>query len=68
MGFGTMTQSTFAILLGGALTPNPRLLAALSGARVIAADGGMRHAARKLYFVKKSANNQLFMHSPPKLC
>lgn len=45
MGFGTMTQSTFAILLGGALTPNPRLLAALSGARVIAADGGMRHAA-----------------------
>ncbi len=45
MGFGIMTQSTFAILLGGALTPNPRLLAALSGARVIAADGGMRHAA-----------------------
>ena len=45
MGFGIMTQSTFAILLGGALTPGPRLLAALDGARVIAADGGMRHAS-----------------------
>lgn len=39
-----MTQSTFAILLGGSLMPNPRLAATLAGARVIAADGGMRHA------------------------
>ena len=39
-----MTHSTFAILLGGMLTPNPRLAATLDGARVIAADGGMRHA------------------------
>ncbi len=30
--------------MGGPLTPTDRLLAQLSGARVIAADGGMRHA------------------------
>ncbi len=39
-----MTHSTFAILLGGMLMPNARLAATLDGARVIAADGGMRHA------------------------
>lgn len=38
-------MSRFVILLGGALTRTPRLDAQLSGARVIAADGGMRHAA-----------------------
>ena len=37
-------MSTFIILLGGNLTVNDRLLAHLPGARVIAADGGMRHA------------------------
>ena len=34
----------FTILLGGALTPTPRLLAQVAGTRVIAADGGMAHA------------------------
>ena len=37
-------MSTFIILLGGNLTVNDRLLAHLPGARIIAADGGMRHA------------------------
>lgn len=36
-------MSKFAILLGGALTKTPRLDAALAGARVIAADSGIRH-------------------------
>lgn len=40
-----MNHETFAILLGGALTPNDRLKAVLTSARFIAADGGMRHAA-----------------------
>jgi thiamine pyrophosphokinase len=37
-------MSTFIILLGGNLAVNDRLLAHLPGARIIAADGGMRHA------------------------
>ncbi|GEO85835.1 MULTISPECIES: thiamine diphosphokinase [Alphaproteobacteria] len=40
-----MTDTTFTILLGGALTPTERLRAAVAGSRAIAADGGMRHAA-----------------------
>lgn len=42
-----MTQSTtrFAILLGGDVVATPRLARQLEGARVIAADSGMRHAA-----------------------
>lgn len=41
-----MTHPTtrFAILLGGDLVVTPRLLAQVEGARVIAADSGMRHA------------------------
>ena len=35
----------FVILLGGNLVRTPRVAAAFAGARVIAADGGMRHAA-----------------------
>ena len=37
--------SSFAILLAGPLQPTPRLRAQLQGRRVIAADGGIRHAA-----------------------
>jgi thiamine pyrophosphokinase len=37
-------MSRFVILLGGELKRTPRLDVQLSGARVIAADGGMRHA------------------------
>ncbi|KGF68126.1 thiamine pyrophosphokinase [Hoeflea sp. BAL378] len=37
--------STFAILLGGALTIDDRVRALVSGARAIAADGGMAHAS-----------------------
>jgi thiamine pyrophosphokinase len=37
-------MSRFAILLGGDLVRTPRLDAQLAGARVIAADSGMRHA------------------------
>jgi thiamine pyrophosphokinase len=37
-------MSTFLILLGGNLTVTDRLKAQITGARVIAADGGMRHA------------------------
>lgn len=40
-----MTQSTFTILLGGALRITDRLRESLAGSRFIAADGGMRHAA-----------------------
>ena len=40
----SMTQ-TFVVLLGGALAVTPRLRADMIGARVLAADGGMRHAA-----------------------
>lgn len=35
----------FVILLGGDLTPTDRLRQQIAGARVLAADGGMRHAA-----------------------
>lgn len=38
------TDPKFVVLLGGALTVTPRLRADVAGARVIAADGGMRHA------------------------
>ena len=38
-------MSLFLILLGGELTVTPRLKRQISGARVIAADSGMRHAA-----------------------
>lgn len=44
--FMATAMSTFILLLGGSLTVNDRVLAHLSGARVIAADGGMRHAGR----------------------
>ncbi|WP_438751473.1 thiamine diphosphokinase [Pararhizobium sp. O133] len=39
-----MDERFFAILMGGALVPTERLAAQLTRARVIAADGGMRHA------------------------
>lgn len=38
-------MTTFAILLGGDLTVTPRLKSQIRGARVIAADSGMMHAA-----------------------
>jgi len=38
-------MSRFVILLGGTLTVTPRLMAQIEGARVIAADSGMAHAA-----------------------
>lgn len=38
-------MTRFAILLGGDLVATPRLSRQLAGARVIAADSGMRHAA-----------------------
>ncbi len=38
-------MSLFVILLGGDLTVTPRLQGQIAGARVIAADSGMRHAA-----------------------
>jgi thiamine pyrophosphokinase len=38
-------MSKFAILLGGDVTPTVRLKSQLDGARVIAADSGMNHAA-----------------------
>ena len=41
----TASMTRFAILLGGALVVTPRLTRQLAGARVIAADSGMRHAA-----------------------
>lgn len=40
-----MSHNSFTVLLGGHLTPTDRLDAAMAGSRVIAADGGMRHAA-----------------------
>ncbi|HTN96426.1 MAG TPA: thiamine diphosphokinase [Nordella sp.] len=40
-----MTHPAFAILMGGTLTPTERLGQQLAGTRIIAADGGMRHAA-----------------------
>ncbi|MGL4406135.1 MAG: thiamine diphosphokinase [Notoacmeibacter sp.] len=39
-----MSFNPFTILLGGACTPTPRLLAQVAGTRAIAADGGMAHA------------------------
>jgi thiamine pyrophosphokinase len=38
-------MSRFVILLGGNLMPTPRLAGQIAGARVIAADSGMMHAA-----------------------
>ena len=38
-------MTTWAVLLDGELTPTPRLSELVKGTRVIAADGGMRHAA-----------------------
>ncbi|KQV35626.1 MULTISPECIES: thiamine diphosphokinase [unclassified Rhizobium] len=40
-----MTEPAFTILMGGPLTATARLLERLQGTRIIAADGGMRHAA-----------------------
>lgn len=37
-------MSKFAILLSGLLSPTPRVVQQLAGARIIAADGGMVHA------------------------
>lgn len=37
-------MSRFVILLGGPITPTPRLRAQVQGARVLAADSGMAHA------------------------
>src|SRR5262245_2473809 len=39
-----MSRSTFTILLGGELRLTDRVRAAVMDSRVIAADGGMRHA------------------------
>ncbi|SOC43411.1 thiamine pyrophosphokinase [Rhizobium subbaraonis] len=39
------TDQLFVVLLGGALEPTPRFRAMVDGARFIAADGGIRHAA-----------------------
>jgi thiamine pyrophosphokinase len=38
-------MSKFAVLLGGTVIPTPRLRDQLKGARIIAADSGMRHTA-----------------------
>lgn len=38
-------MTRFSILLDGALTPTDRLRGQIAGSRVIAADGGIRHAA-----------------------
>jgi thiamine pyrophosphokinase len=40
----TLRSETFLILLGGDLSVTERLKNSIAGARVIAADGGMRHA------------------------
>ena len=40
-----INKHSFTILLGGNLTVTPRLIAQVSGSRIIAADSGMRHAA-----------------------
>ena len=39
-----ISNSTFAVLLGGTLEIDDRVLELMQGARVIAAEGGMRHA------------------------
>jgi thiamine pyrophosphokinase len=41
----TSTDTTFVVLLGGSLEATPRFRADIAGARFVAADGGMRHAA-----------------------
>ncbi len=41
-----MTEPAFTILMGGPLTATERLVSRIAGTRVIAADGGMRHAAK----------------------
>lgn len=38
-------MSDFTILLGGDVSPTPRLMAQVAGTRVIAADAGIRHAS-----------------------
>ena len=38
-------MSTFVILLGGDLVVTERLRQQIAGARILAADGGIRHAA-----------------------
>ena len=38
-------MTAFTVLLSGAMTPTDRLAAQIAGSRVVAADGGMRHAA-----------------------
>ena len=38
-------QATWAVLLAGEVRPTPRLARQLAGARVLAADAGLRHAA-----------------------
>nr|WP_314094719.1 thiamine diphosphokinase [uncultured Shinella sp.] len=40
-----LADQTFVVLLGGALAVTPRVRADIVGARFVAADGGMRHAA-----------------------
>lgn len=44
MNMPVSTDPKFVVLLGGALAVTPRLRTDVAGARVIAADGGMRHA------------------------
>ena len=41
----SQADQTFVVLLGGALAVTPRVRADIVGARFVAADGGMRHAA-----------------------
>lgn len=38
-------MTAFTVLLSGAMTPTDRLAAQIAGSRVVAADGGMRHAS-----------------------
>jgi thiamine pyrophosphokinase len=45
MFWSGIEMSLFAILLGGELTVTKRLMRQISGARVISADSGMKHAA-----------------------
>lgn len=45
MTIPALADQTFVVLLGGALAVTPRVRADIFGARFVAADGGMRHAA-----------------------
>ncbi|MCJ8056415.1 thiamine diphosphokinase [Shinella curvata] len=45
MTIPALADQTFVVLLGGALAVTPRVRADIVGARFVAADGGMRHAA-----------------------